>query len=720
MVNGTGRVTLPAEAGMEKEVPLFARKWGIDAIRDSDGTALTRELLTMGYDVYSTLCLIREDPVYAKAHPEELQEMYLLSNPATALSSEVTIDPLAGYFREQFLLDTVHDPARWWEVYDRTNGEIVPAERWKYEAGFVTIRGCRRWHRYTVSFLAYQIWEPVSMFNHLTNSWTTEHRMPLDPRHPGARRRLREILEAWLAAHPHTRVVRFTTFFYNFDLIYDDTGRERQVDWFGYLSCVSPEAFTQFERDMGYALRAEDFIDGGYYNSPFRVPSRQYLDWMEFQQRFVTELAGTCVEMVHAAGKKAIMFLGDHWIGTEPYGRHFPRIGLDGVVGSVGDGVTLRMIADIPVPMREGRFLPYFFPDVFREGGDPCGRFITVWNKARRALLHCALDRMGFGGYLSLAARFPRFVDLVGRACDEFRELWDRRGGAASCKAPFKVAFLNAWGSLRAWQCYQVTHCSWDQRAYSYLGLLEAVSGMNVDVVFLGFDQVLAEGMPDDVGVVINAGDAGTSWSGGQYWESPLLQEVVREWVHTGGGFIGVGEPTAWEGNGRFFQLDDVLGVQKERGFSLGHRKTPLELHDGHFIIGRREGIEPGEEVPGVYPTGLDTLVLAERNRSVTLSANACGGGRSVYLAGLPFSLENARLLRRCLFWAAGREDAACAWASDSPFIESAYYPEAKRGIAINLSAQRQSGILTSDSGRSLEVRLEPYGRLWFAPEDFA
>lgn len=33
-----------------------------------------------------------------------------------------------------------------------------------------------------------------------------------------------------------------------------------------------------------------------------------------------------------------MMFLGDNWIGTEPYGAYFPEIGLDAVVGSVGGG----------------------------------------------------------------------------------------------------------------------------------------------------------------------------------------------------------------------------------------------------------------------------------------------------------------------------------------------------------------------------------------------
>lgn len=97
----------------------------------------------------------------------------------------------------------------------------------------------------------------------------------------------------------------------------------------------------------------------------FRVPSKEFRDFIEFQQIEVCALAKELVDIVHSYGKEAMMFLGDHWIGTEPYGKYFAGIGLDAVVGSVGSGVTLRMISDIKgVDYTEGRLLPYFFPDV--------------------------------------------------------------------------------------------------------------------------------------------------------------------------------------------------------------------------------------------------------------------------------------------------------------------------------------------------------------------
>lgn len=35
------------------------------------------------------------------------------------------------------------------------------------------------------------------------------------------------------------------------------------------------------------------------------------------------------------------------------------------------------------------------------------------------------VDRIGYGGYLSLAYKFPKFVDYIEGVCDEFREIYD-------------------------------------------------------------------------------------------------------------------------------------------------------------------------------------------------------------------------------------------------------------------------------------------------------
>lgn len=119
-----------------------------------------------------------------------------------------------------------------------------------------------------------------------------------------------------------------------------------------------------------------------------------------------------------------MMFLGDNWIGVEPYGPNFASIEMDAVVGSVGSAATTRMIADIPgVKYTEGRLLPYFFPDVFHPGGDPVGEAQLCWVSARQAILRNPLDRIGYGGYLSLAIKFPEFIDFTEKVVSEFRTI---------------------------------------------------------------------------------------------------------------------------------------------------------------------------------------------------------------------------------------------------------------------------------------------------------
>lgn len=175
-------------------------------------------------------------------------------------------------------------------------------------------------------------------------------------------------------------VVRFTTFFYHFTLVFNDLGKEKYVDWFGYSASVSPLAMDAFEAEYGYKRRAEDFIDEGYYNNSFRVPSKVFRDWIDFQSRVVCARVKELVDIVHEFDKEALMFLGDTWMGTEPYGKYFAETGMDGVVGSVGSAATCRMNSDIPgVKYTEGRFLPYFFPDVFKPGGDPLGEANESW-----------------------------------------------------------------------------------------------------------------------------------------------------------------------------------------------------------------------------------------------------------------------------------------------------------------------------------------------------
>ena len=711
----TGRLTLPTDVDMVEETIKLKNLLGADALRDCDGTTMPEELLTQDAKKYATYYTTRKDNDWAKENPEEIQQEYLISDRVTARDTTLRIKLMKGFHTEQLKVNTIDDPKRWWEVMDRTTGEAVPVSDWLYDeaAGEVEIKTVK-YHQYTVSFLAFLIWDPVHMYNFITNDWKdAPHQLTFDVRQPKTQKHVKEKLRKWCEDNPQIDVVRFTTFFHQFTLTFDEQKREKYVEWFGYSASVSPYILEQFEKWAGYKFRPEFIVDQGYHNSMFRVPSKEFRDFIEFQQIEVSRLAKEMVDIVHEYGKEAMMFLGDHWIGTEPFGKYFANIGLDAVVGSVGDGVTLRMISDIKgAKYTEGRLLPYFFPDVFCEGGDPIGEARDNWMKARRAILRSPLDRIGYGGYLKLAAEWPGFIDEVGHVVNEFRKIHENMQQTKSYVAPFKVAVLNCWGELRRWMANQVHHAIWHREIYSYVGVLECLSGMPFDVEFIDFDDV-RNGIPEGIGVIINAGDAYTSFSGAENWKDERVVTAIREFVDNGGGLIGVGEPTACQHQGRFFQLSDVLGVDRELGFSLSTDKYN-ELDDRHFILEDIEGkIDFGEGKSRIYAQGENYQILNQDGKYSRLVVNGYGKGKGVYFAGLPYSPQNCRILLRAIYYAAGMEEEMKKYYVTNVDTEVTVFEETGKIAVINNSREARHTDLYIQGRLAYSLDLEPMEMRW-------
>lgn len=710
-----GRLTLPSEENFYDETLEMLEKLGADAIRDSDGTKLPDDIRDIeGVDIYTTYFTARGHNEFAETVPFEWSRYYLISDFITATSDKCEISFLNGYYPEQIVADYDYDPKEWWQVIDRTTGETVNPQKWEVdkEDNIVTIKA-DPFHVYTVDFLAYGIWDPVQMYNHITNDWGDKpHHIPFDIRYEKSGQYAKDGLEAWLKANPKTDVVRFTTFFYQFSLVFNEDAKEKYVDWFGYSNSVSPEAMIAFENEYGYKLKPEDFVDQGFYNNTFRIPSKEYLDYIDFQQKFVSQRAKELVDLVHQYGKKALMFLGDHWIGTEPYGKYFKDIGLDGVVGSVGDGVTLRLISDIDVGFTEGRFLPYFFPDEFYEGNDPSIEAKDNWVKARRALMRSPLDRIGYGGYLSLAYKFPKFIDYITKVADEYREIYDV---IAKDKAHKKatVVIINSWGELRRWGAFIVAHGKWFKLAYSYMGMMEALAGMDVDVRFLSFEDV-KNGIDKDIDVIINAGDANTAFSGGENFLDPEVVANIREFVYNGGGFIGIGEPSAYQANGRFFQLADIMGVDVEKGFGQGYDRYYNQVCDDHFITeDMTDTYNYGELKANVYAISEDTQILKYENNEVLMAANEYGKGRSFYAVGLPYSFQNTRILKRAIHYVAHKEDSLKKYYADDLRLEVAAFEDLGKYCIINNSTDDVVSKVYDKDGKAQEISIEAGQLIW-------
>ncbi len=716
----TGRLTIPTDIDVVSDTLKVIDRLGADALRDCDGTIFPVELKSKDIKIYSTYYTTRKDNEWARANMDEVQQCYIMTDFYTATEDILEIKLMKGISEEILSVNSRDDIKRWWEVINRTTREVVSPHDWDYneEKGTVLIKNVKPFNQYTVSFLAYLIWDPVHMYNSIVNDWKdVEHQITFDVRQPKTKefslRRLRKFIEE----NPHVDVIRFTTFFHQFTLVFDELKREKYVDWYGYSLSVSPYILEKFERQAGYKFRAEYIIDEGYLNNQYRVPSKEFKDFMTFQRKEVASLAKKFVDIVHEYGKEAMMFLGDHWIGTEPFMDEFKTIGLDAVVGSVGNGCTLRLISDIKgVKYTEGRLLPYFFPDTFNENGSPVKKAKENWVTARRAILRKPIDRIGYGGYLKLALKFPSFIDYVEEVCNEFRELYDNIEGAKPyCNK--KVGVLNCFGKMRAWGNHMVHHAIYHKKNYSYAGIMETLSGAPFDVEFISFSDIIENPhILDEIDVLINVGDADTAHTGGKYWENEIIVSSIRRFVYNGGGFIGVGEPSGYQYQGHFLQLADVLGVEIETGFTLIYDKYNWEEHKNHFIMEDcRKPIDFGEGKKNVYALE-NTTVLVNNEKEIQFAVNDYGKGRAVYISGLPYSFENSRILYRSVIWSCHDEENLYKWFSSNFNVDiHAYTKDGKTYFCVvNNTYDKQETTIYDGEGNHFNISLKENEIVWY------
>ncbi|MCD8069364.1 MAG: D-galactosyl-beta-1-4-L-rhamnose phosphorylase, partial [Lachnospiraceae bacterium] len=329
-----GGFTLPGESGYEQLTLQMAEKWGADVIRDSDGTVLSDEIVHSGYGIYSTICIIRDHNAWAKENQDKLQQTFLCTPANVAVDETVTIHLMENFFAEQFRVNDGAAAMKYWQVYDRTANELVDAARWSYdrETGSVTVKDITPFHKYTVSFLAYRIWEEISMYNHTTNHWDKEHLMQIDPRYPETQEYMLGWMKNWCETHPDTTVVRFTSMFYNFVWIWGADERNRALfsDWGSYDFTVSELALDQFADQYGYSLTAEDFINKGDLHVTHMPGNPKKADWMAFINDFVISFGKKLIAMVHEYANMAYVFYDDCWGGGEPYNGRFQEFGFDG------------------------------------------------------------------------------------------------------------------------------------------------------------------------------------------------------------------------------------------------------------------------------------------------------------------------------------------------------------------------------------------------------
>lgn len=707
-----GSFTLPGEAGYEKLTLQLADKWGADVIRDSDGTVLSDEITKAGYGIYSTICIIRDHNEWAKQNLDKLQQTFLMTSPVTADSGHLEIALMADFFEEQFKVNDKEESVVYWQVYDRTTDLTVETSKWRYdkEKQSVILDGITPWHNYTVSFLAYRIWEEISMYNHTTNNWDKEHLMQIDPVYPETQAYMLDWMTNWCETHPDTTVVRFTSMFYNFVWIWGKSERNRSLysDWASYDFTVSPKMLNDFAAKYGYSMTAEDFINQGKLHVTHMPCNQKKMDWIDFVNHFVIGFGKKLIDIVHKYGKKAYVFYDDSWVGVEPYKQTFKEFGFDGLIKCVFSGYEARLCSGVDVETHELRLHPYLFPvglggtPTFMEGGNPTLDAKKYWNNVRRALLRCSIDRIGLGGYLHLVEDFPDFVEYIAKIADEFRSLKELHSAGKPYNCKTRVAVLHFWGSMRSWSLSGHFH---ETYMHDLIHINEALSGLPLDVSFINFEDV-KNGALENVDVVINAGIAGSAWSGGEAWKEDTVIESLTKWVYEGGTLIGVGEPSAVDGYDSYFRMAHVLGVDKDVVDRVCHGKWTFEVDE----VAADKIMPKGAFIPEsikCHLTDGKAVVLAENDGNPLLVRNSFGKGEGIYLSGFSLNNANTKMLLN-LILDAGKEAADGLYLTDNVQMECAFYPQSRTLVVINNADKMQECHIRTEYGVE-NIKLEAF-----------
>jgi 1,3-beta-galactosyl-N-acetylhexosamine phosphorylase len=260
-----------------------------------------------------------------------------------------------------------------------------------------------------------------------------------------------------------------------------------------------------------------------------------------------------------------------------------------------------------------------------------------------------------------------------------------------------------------------VHHALYYKKNYSYAGVIEALSGAPFDVCFISFDDLKEN--PDilaDIDVIINVGDGDTAHTGGSVWEDPAISSLIRKFVYEGGGLIGVGEPSGHQYQGHYLQLAQVLGVEKETGFTLNYDKYNWEQHPDHFILKDVENsVDFGEGMKNIYAYE-GTEILVQNDKEVQMAVHDYGKGRAVYISGLPYSFENSRILYRSILWSTHSEEELHRWFSSNVNVEVHAYVKNGKYCVVNNTYEPQDTTVWLGDGIQFQLHLDANEIRWY------
>ena len=94
--------------------------------------------------------------------------------------------------------------------------------------------------------------------------------------------------------------------------------------------------------------------------------------------------------------------------------------------------------------------------------------------------------------------------------------------------------------------------------------------------------------------------------------------------------------------------MDDILGVEEERGFNLNTDKYNWEEHREHFILQDTDGdVDFGEGKKNIYALP-ETDILIQKDQEVQMAVKSFGKGRGVYISGTSIQFQKQPCTLSC------------------------------------------------------------------------
>jgi len=621
------------------------------------------------------------DAEWAKEHPEQRQMAFYVSDDVKAELNEVTISVPGKRVGWSAMVDFEH-AKQLWRVQDGTTGALIPAERWdatqEKGKGLVRITGTVPGHVYRVYYIL-----TVRDF--------------CDPVHEEFREHAIGKLEEYLK----TLGGQLQTFFTD-DTAYAWPGTvSKAYEWDSYHFGSSPKMQQEFEKATGIKFDPAMLVGKDIEQAPAlplelnsadnRPPSESYLAFRKFVQGVTNRWVRGVTDMCRRHGVGLWHYWGDAHVGVEPYLGGLEAGGISDIDkpcwGSEFCATIMRTLTDFPGPAKRRTRLCWLTIALNRP--DPARDFLSWWREAKRALLFKMIDGLYWMPFeavpaMSDAAMREDVLDSIKNINDDFLFMHGRLHGRQVFTHDLTLYVVNAWGKVYSWH-------PWPNRR----GLpvfLENLTDLPIRVKFISLREI-AKGIPQDADVLLNYGTPGSSWNGGYMWALPGVVENVRKFVADGGGFIGVGAPSHFEKGGRVWQLRDVLGVE-----CAGEEPAVTEAHmtdagKDHWIArslpGRLEF--HGGWTPRPVAGDLQRLFAAGDGGAdkPAVCVRNIGKGRACYIGGYATTPEYYRLVRRAVFWCAGRERDLDRLCSNTPGVFTYLYPGIKTLVVYNSNDNR-------------------------------